>query len=415
MRIALITSSFPYPSGEQFIETEIEFWSNAEFDEVYLLPNSSSGPARAVPKNLLVDTTLSRKPGKARFALRALLSKVLYREIALLYDHKKISLATFFSAWKSTASYLRAKSLLDNWLKDNGPIDLIYTYWNSVHSYAACTAKAAGLAGRVISRAHRFDLYEEQRPGGYMPLKRQFVSGLDQLFVLSHEAKSYTRCTYGVDASRISVSPLGVFIPNVLCEASPSKEFKIISVSFCVPVKRVDKIIESVARFARLNPNLNIKWCHVGGGPLKDHMIELAREKFGYVKNVQFSFLGQLCNKDVRAIYSEQEVDVFVNASESEGVPVSIIEAMSSGVPVIAPDVGGISELVDNDCGVLVSSTPSVDELCEAYSQLVMAAKTDTYRLGAREKVSVLHDATKNYPSFIDSLHMFASMRLMDD
>lgn len=344
MRAVIITSSFPYPPGEQFIETEIEFWSDTRFSEVYLLPSSSSGAVRKVPKNLLFDAALSRKPAKWLFAMRALLSGVFHREILFLYSTKKISFATVFSAWKSTATYLRSRTVLFDWLKGKGPIDLIYTYWNSEHSYAACAAKETGLVRKVISRAHGFDLYEERRSCGYMPLKRQFISSLDQIFVLSHEAEVYTNRTYGLKASRISVSPLGVFIPNSLCKSSSPQEFKIISVSFCVPVKRIDKIIKSVAKFASLNPDLTIKWTHVGDGPLKESLIEDAADLFKSSGNVDYQFLGHLSNKEVRAIYCEQEVDVFVNASESEGVPVSIMEAMSAGVPVIAPDVGGISD-----------------------------------------------------------------------
>ncbi|NCO54621.1 MAG: glycosyltransferase, partial [Bacteroidetes bacterium] len=47
-------------------------------------------------------------------------------------------------------------------------------------------------------------------------------------------------------------------------------------------------------------------------------------------------------------------VDLFINVSESEGIPVSIMEALSAGIPVIATNVGGTNEIVNNDVGFLI-------------------------------------------------------------
>ena len=62
-------------------------------------------------------------------------------------------------------------------------------------------------------------------------------------------------------------------------------------------------------------------------------------------------FLGW-CS-DVNSILND--VDIFALISEWEGLPISILEAMSHGIPVIASDVGGVSEAVlDNETGILV-------------------------------------------------------------
>jgi glycosyltransferase involved in cell wall biosynthesis len=73
----------------------------------------------------------------------------------------------------------------------------------------------------------------------------------------------------------------------------------------------------------------------------------------------------------VRDFYLTQPVDVFVNASTTEGVPVSIMEAMSFGVPVVATDVGGTGELVNSRNGALLVPNPTPAEIADAILRTV--------------------------------------------
>lgn len=50
----------------------------------------------------------------------------------------------------------------------------------------------------------------------------------------------------------------------------------------------------------------------------------------------------------------QNSIDWFISLSSSEGLPISICEALSYGVPVIATDVGGVSEVVTSDVGILL-------------------------------------------------------------
>lgn len=289
-------------------------------------------------------------------------------------------------------------------MQKNGKVDTAYVYWNDVAAYAACLAKKNHLIGKVISRAHRYDAYEEHRPYGYMPLKRQFLDSFDKIFLLSTEAKKYYETCYGFDERFLDVSPLGVLIPLSMSDVTPAGELHLISVSFCVPVKRIEKIVDSVYLVALEKPDLKIHWTHIGDGPLKEKMAAKAKEVFSATRNVSFSFEGGLDNADVVRFYQEKAVDLFINVSESEGIPVSIMEAMAAGVPAIATSVGGVPDLVNAQNGCILSSDPALDEIKAALIQMAVKAKDIEIRRSAREQVAKHFSAEANYRRFIKRL-----------
>ena len=72
------------------------------------------------------------------------------------------------------------------------------------------------------------------------------------------------------------------------------------------------------------------------------------------------TFAGNIDNKDLLNLYQTSKVDLLIQNSItrfglSEGIPVSIMEAMAHGIPVIATDCGGTKELVDGKSGILVN------------------------------------------------------------
>ena len=110
---------------------------------------------------------------------------------------------------------------------------------------------------------------------------------------------------------------------------------KILSVARFRAPKRNDLIIESVK-------TLDVELFMVGDGPL--------REKLEKLKNDKIHFLGEIDGFDEFYKY-----DVFVLISESEGMPLSAIEAMSAGLPLVLSNVGGCPELIEGN-GVLVEN-----------------------------------------------------------
>ena len=77
-------------------------------------------------------------------------------------------------------------------------------------------------------------------------------------------------------------------------------------------------------------------------------------------------FLGDVDNSEIMEYYSNSSVDVFVSLTESEGLPVSMMEAQSYGIPIVSTNVGGISEIViDSKTGFLLNADPTLEEFID--------------------------------------------------
>jgi len=81
---------------------------------------------------------------------------------------------------------------------------------------------------------------------------------------------------------------------------------------------------------------------HLAGEGLERSKLQALIQKYGL--NETFVLRGHL--EDMPVFY--RSLDLYFNTSVHEGIPMSILEAMAHGLPVIAPDVGGISEVVSN-------------------------------------------------------------------
>jgi glycosyltransferase involved in cell wall biosynthesis len=403
VRIAILTNAYPYLPGEQFIEDEIGYWAARDDISVTLLPALATGTPRPVPARIAVDTGMAGTVGVGRLwhALAALRSAIFWRELGYLRRSRKLQPRTIGRALLHTSKALEQSAQLQRHARIHGRIDVAYCYWNDTQACAAVLAREAGAVRKVVSRTHGYDLYEARRDSGYMPLKRQFIAAFDAIFALSREAGTYLQRTYGAPAENIRISPLGVPLANPLNRPSPTGCLHVVSVASCMRVKRLDRMIGALRLFAGRHRDIRMTWTHVGGGPLLEETRALAERELAGLGNLEFTFTSELPHSAVAALYRDAPVDMLVNTSESEGVPVSIMEAMSAGVPVVAPDVGGISSLVSARCGVLLRPQPDAEEIADAMARVAFADGRAHLRANARQVIEAGFDAGRNYRDFV--------------
>jgi glycosyltransferase involved in cell wall biosynthesis len=124
------------------------------------------------------------------------------------------------------------------------------------------------------------------------------------------------------------------------------KTIRIGSAGRLVPVKDFELMVEVARNLCAEREN--VKFILAGDGPERD---ALRRRVKSYGIRSYFTLLGHV--DDMEGFYSE--IDIYLNTSRQEGLPITIIEAMSRCLPIVAPDVGGIKEIViDKETGRLI-------------------------------------------------------------
>ena len=410
--LVLLTSSFPYEGGEQFLESEIQYWENTEFDNVYIIPYQTNERIREHPDSIKIIKPVYKR-SKTAYVLLALLEPLYFKELLFIKksSHIKDWPTNFKLALKTTALTLRVKEALELSLKTLEGDITVYSYWNDASFYAACELKRKGIVKHIISRAHRFDIYEEGRINRYMPLKRQFADEFDKVYLLSNNALDYYNNTYYADSQNLDVGRLGVDIPSRNPNTKSTKgKVRILSLSYCVPVKQIDKIMTAVEAYTKANSQLRVEWTHIGAGFLYETLQADACKLDSKYNNLKIDFVGHLKNKDVKAMLEDNHFDVFINASKSEGIPVSIMEAMSYGIPAIAPDVGEISDLVNKSNGYLLSSSFSINDIVGGIDVILSEDKNQAYRINAKSWVTKYFNSSVNYPIFISKVEKIAGL-----
>jgi len=126
------------------------------------------------------------------------------------------------------------------------------------------------------------------------------------------------------------------------------------------PIKNIEFLLNCIHHLSI--ENKNIKLLIVGDGPIKQKLIQYSNE-LSITKYV--NFIGY--RKDVESILPV--IDIYVSTSLSEGTSMTILEAMSCGLPIVASDVGGNKKLVDRTNGYLYPSNDK-DEFINAVHQI---------------------------------------------
>lgn len=401
MKLFLITEGFPYSKPERsFIIPELEVLAK-HYDVQIIACTAQSVVTKAIAdddiaqldervKTDWIETGFSAGglKGKllaAKYMLRALTDKAYKNEVRrMLTDRKNSSSAEKKQAKKDILFFKMCSDRYFDLLKEiigcDGEKAIIYTFWNNTFTLSAARVKDSNNNIRLVSRIHGYDLYEERTASGiWQPFKTDIDRKTDKLIFLSQKAKDYYLDRYVADredksdCSKYRICRMGVSPKASRNMMSNAGELHIVSCSAMIKLKRIDKIISALNL---LPDDVNVRWTHFGAGPLETKLAYLADQEIGNKTNISYEFKGFVPNDALLDYYTDTPIDLFITTSETEGVPVSIMEAMSYGIPVIAPDIGGISDQIDGN-GILLSAECSIEEVSQAILRIYTAKADD--------------------------------------
>lgn len=408
--LILLTTGFPYGADEPFLESELPYLAE-HFKRIFIfavdaLPGSP--PTRAVPSHAQCFG-LARHGKKASrvLDLAGAVIKPPMNNGAYLEERKKRAAGfqkrLFLAYFEKRSARLAAecRSILEGLGLDGFDDVVIYSYWLFV------TARAGSLLAealkprlgtlRFYSRAHGYDIYDFRNRLGYLPMREHLLGAADAVFPCSGHGSRYLCGKYPAYSEKIRTSYLGT--PDF--GSGPVKEegvFHIVSCSRLVPLKRVDRILSSLELLK--NSGLKLRWTHIGDGKSLPALKKQAASSLGFM---ECRFTGAVPNREVYRFYAETPVSLFVNVSTGEGLPVSIMEAASFGIPAVATDVGGTSEIVaDALTGRLLKPDFSDADLAAAIADFAAmpAAAYAQMRERTREAWQAKFNSSLNYASF---------------
>jgi colanic acid/amylovoran biosynthesis glycosyltransferase len=184
------------------------------------------------------------------------------------------------------------------------------------------------------------------------------------LFAGSNDVSSARIIHCGLDLGKYSFKPPREEVMNVFCAAR------------LAPEKGIEFLLQAINLLAKEYQHVRLRLA--GDGPSKLPLQEMAK-RLGISQRVDF--LGQLSETQVTTELLSS--DLFVLPSLAEGLPVSVMEAMAIGVPVIATNIAGVSELVENgENGLLVRPTDP-EGLAEAITIMI---EDYAFRLSAADR-----------------------------
>ncbi len=402
-RLCLFTNEFPYGSWEAYLETEVKYYD--KFDDVFIfslqLRKDHSKKIRNIDcKAEIHPVYYASRLTYFLYSFVSLFDKNLYKELGNLIRNKRFNFKRLIQLFVFISrSHYEANNIVKNYSKEDLDDSILYSYRFEYQPYMAyLVKKKLNLNSKIVCRAHRFDLYEEKRPTEYIPMREILLSILDKVYPCSNDGSNYLKNKFNNYSDKIETKFLGT-IDYGEQHYIKSDKLRLVSCSNVVPVKRLNLIIEALS----LINSLEIEWTHYGDGPEMENIKSLSKK---LSNNVKVNFKGNVSNQILMKEYKDNCYDWFINVSTSEGIPVSIMEAMSFGIPCIATDVGGTSEIVDNKNGFLIDKDISSKKLSELiyYVYELSYEEYIQYRFSARNTWLNKYNSDKNYKKFISEL-----------
>ncbi len=414
--IFLFTKKFPYGKQETYLFDELPFLIK-EFKTIYIIPYdeydykenenrlSHETGIEIIKINSLTKTLSWQKKFVREFAIL----KVLCTELLFGRERKKhlIIIKSILAQLRNLyTNHLVLLDFIQTNIKDTTKI-IAYNYWlhrGVIISYWLKRKSAKKVT--IISRAHSLDLYHKSwndflkfKTPLFLPFEFFKVKNIDKIFSISTHGYNHFLSLFPKYKSKFKIARLGVF-DNVSPMQNKTNNVKIIVT--CSGIDKNKRMYLMPSILAKLN--VDFKWIHFGWGDNKDiEQLQFEINKYNLQNKCELK--GYTPHHEIIEFYKNNYVDLFCNLSTAEGIPVSLMEAASFGIPMVATNTVGNPEIVNNENGFLIEIDFNTDELSALLNSYFDNAELiQRKREAARNTFLETYNAEKNYTQFAKQL-----------
>jgi glycosyltransferase involved in cell wall biosynthesis len=399
--LILFTAAYPYGTGEQFIETEILYVSKA-FENVFIYPLVfDNKPPRTLPENVKVVNFKLFKPHnrlKTLLSNLSIVTKIVFFQI-FRTKHGFSYLTKVNYYLNKLLNKLNDAQCLEKELNNYPSQDtVLYSYWFNTWADTILLMKQKNESLHCLARIHGGDYDTSRRADGIFPFREFFYNQETNIASISN---------YGVNfinnikhRSKVSLQRLGVMNQGIN-PFNNTEQKVIVSCASMIEIKRLPLLIDVLSKVTA-----HVKWIHFGDGELEKEVKLYANNKLNAITNIDYEFKGHCENSDVMKFYAVNPVDIFMSTSSIEGIPVSMMEAISFGIPIVGCDVGGVSEVVTKKTGFLLPKNVDINETAIVLDTYFNSSVNEQKHLRESAKLfwNANFNADLNYSLFNDYL-----------
>lgn len=281
--------------------------------------------------------------------------------------------------------------------------DVIHT-----HLYSCIYGILPALLGKVQIKMHTVhNLAENELPGLYQKIMKIMYRfcGVIPVSINESVGESIKR-RYGLPEKKIPLIKNGVEITRFSEAGVPQRKTEekvLINVGRMSKQKNHRLLVECFSEIVQTYSNVRLLL--VGDGELKGEIFNLAKR---LKVDKKIDFVGNV--KKVEEYL--QKADIFIMTSDYEGLPLSVIEAMAAGLPIIATKAGGIKELVENEKNGYLSNVGDKESLVK-YTLTLLQNPQECIRMGKNSKEMAQKYSVQNMVSKYETLYLGSGKKVV--
>lgn len=396
--LLILTSGYPIKGvSEPYLQEEIKYLSK-KFSRIIVVPITETNKKELIemPSNVECYFPVT---DKGRLLSQTLLLRILMSDLANIIKLPRIIdqlryYRSYLSSKLKIAQYINQKLLNEGLEKSNSL--LIYSYWFSEPALVGAILKCFHPQIKLVSRGHGYDIFEEQSANNHLPFKKFKMKMVNTVFSVSQRGSKYLSEQYPQFKSKVACSYIGTH-DNGVAPFDLLGDFTIVTCSMVRGIKRLHLMPDILRQL-----KFNITWHVLGDGNELEKIKTTCKNLPPHVKVV---FHGYLEPGAINEFYKSHSVNLFLSLSSSEGLPVSMMEAISFGIPLMSTDVGGCNEICNSNTGVLIDKDFKAEDVAVGITSFKNSKmNSNEFRSGVREYWRRYFNSDVNYSSFTEQL-----------